>query len=102
VGAGRGEGGLVIEGELLSFESSAAKAGREQRHNNPMATGTALESIEASELIFVPPSKDHGDNSLAIFFIIIVTSLRGCWENPMVIPCFCLDPLCANPSKMGC
>ena len=75
---------MVTEGELLSFESSAAKAGREQRHNNPMATGTALESIEASELIFVAPSKDHGDNSLAIFFIIIVTSLRGCWENPMV------------------
>jgi hypothetical protein len=66
---GGGEGGLVREGGLLSFGSPAAKAGREHRHNNPIATGTALESIEASEFLFVAASKDHEQNSLAIFFI---------------------------------
>jgi hypothetical protein len=61
---------LVIEGGLVSFGSSAAKAGREHRHNNPIATGTALESMEASEFLFVAASKDHEHNNcLAIFFI---------------------------------
>ena len=60
---------MVREGGLLSFETPAAKAGREHRHNNPIATGTAWESIEASEFLFVAASKDHEQNSLAIFFI---------------------------------
>jgi len=54
---------------LLSFGTPAAKAGREQRHHNPIATGIALERIEARELLFVAGSKDHEHNSLAIFFI---------------------------------
>jgi hypothetical protein len=66
---GGGEGGLVREGGLLSLGTPAAKAGREHRHNNPIATGTALESIEASEFLFVAASKDDEHNSLAIFFI---------------------------------
>ena len=72
---GGGEGGLVREGGLLSFEGAllpfgtpAAKAGREHRHNNPIATRTVLE-IEASEFFFVAASKDHEHNSLAKFFI---------------------------------
>jgi hypothetical protein len=73
-----------VEGGLLSFEAPAAEAGREHRDNNPIATGTALESIEASEFLFVAASKDHKHHRLAIVFIITVTSLRGCWENPMV------------------
>jgi hypothetical protein len=60
---------LVTEGGLLSLGSSAAKAGREHRHHNPIAMGTALERIEASEFLFVAISKDHKHNSLAIFFI---------------------------------
>jgi hypothetical protein len=64
------EGGLLsFEGGLLSFGTPAAKAGREHRQNNPIATGTALQSIEASEFHFVAASKDHEHNSLAIFFI---------------------------------
>jgi hypothetical protein len=74
---GGGEGGLVKEAGLLSFAGAllpfgtpAAKAGREHRDNNPIATRTALESIEASEFLFVAASKDHEHpNSLAIFFI---------------------------------
>ena len=58
-----------MEGGLLSFEAPAAEAGREHRDNIPIATGTALESIEASEFLFVATSKDHEHNSLAIFFI---------------------------------
>jgi hypothetical protein len=68
-GAGRGEGGLVTEAGLFSLVSSAAKAGSEDRHHNPITMGTALESIEASEFLFVATSKDHEHNSLAIFFI---------------------------------
>jgi hypothetical protein len=64
------EGGLLsFEGGLLPFGTPAVKAGREDRHNNPIATGTALESIEASEFLFVAPSKEHEHNSLALFFI---------------------------------
>jgi hypothetical protein len=64
------EGGLLsFEGGLASFGTPAAKAGREHRHDNAIATGTALESIEASEFLFVAVSKDHEHNSLAIFFI---------------------------------
>jgi hypothetical protein len=65
------EGGLLsFEGALLPFGTPAAKAGREQRDDNPIATRTALDSIEASELLFVAASKDHEHhNSLAIFFI---------------------------------
>jgi hypothetical protein len=74
---GGGEGGLVKEAGLLSFAGAllpfgtpAAKAGREHRHNNPVATRTALQNIEASEFLFVAASKDHEHhNSLAIFFI---------------------------------
>jgi hypothetical protein len=60
---------LVREGGLLSFGTPAAKAGREHRHNNPIATGTALECIEASEFLFVAAYKDHEYNSLGVFFI---------------------------------
>ena len=54
---------------MLSFEFSAAKAGREHRHNNPIATRRALECIEASEFLFVAAYKDHEYNSLGVFFI---------------------------------
>ena len=67
--AGGGEGGLVTEGGVVSLAASAAKAGRENRHNNPTATGTALESREASEFFFVAASKDHELDSLGVFFI---------------------------------
>jgi hypothetical protein len=74
---GGGEGGLVkvagllsFAGALLPFGTPAAKAGREHRDNNPIATRTVLQSIEASEFLFVVASKDHEHpNSLAIFFI---------------------------------
>jgi hypothetical protein len=60
---------LVIEGGLVSFGSSAAKAGREHRHNNPIATRRALECIEASEFLFAAAYKDHEYNGLGVFFI---------------------------------
>ena len=57
---GGGEGGLVKEAGLLSFAGAllpfgtpAAKTGRGDRHNNPIVTGTVLESSEASEFLFV-------------------------------------------------
>jgi hypothetical protein len=64
------EAGLLsFAGALLSFGTPAVKAGREDRHNNPIATGTVLESIEASEFLFVAAFNDHEHNSLSIFFI---------------------------------
>jgi hypothetical protein len=64
------EGGLLsFEGAMLAFGTPAANAGRELRHNNPIAGRTALESIEASEFLFVAASKDHEHRSLAIFII---------------------------------
>jgi len=65
----REAGLLSFAGALLSFGTPAAKAGREDRHNNPITTEIALESIEASEFLFVATSKDQEHNSLAIFFI---------------------------------
>jgi hypothetical protein len=65
----REAGLLSFAGALLPFGTPAAKAGREHRQNNPIATGTALESIEASEFLFVAASNGRENNSLAIFFI---------------------------------
>jgi hypothetical protein len=66
---GGGEGGLVIEGGLLTLGSSAAKAGREHRHNNPIATRRALHRIEVSEFLMVAASNETEQNFLGISFI---------------------------------
>jgi hypothetical protein len=64
-------GTAIGGGEEASVDSlgvSPAKAGTEQIHKNPIATGTALESIEVGGFLVVAASNDN-ENCLWGFFI---------------------------------